>query len=89
MKSKIAASDFFCLLEMMSGKNIELKMNLLTYKKILGKTFGIGDYSQITNPIANINGVKIIFDEGQSNDNVIIQANYVPHTRESLGIEIL
>lgn len=89
MKSKITPNDFFCLLEMMSDKNVELKMNVLTYKKILGKTFGIADYSLITNPIPKINGIKIVFDESQPNDNVKIIANYIPHTRESLDIEIL
>lgn len=58
MKSKIKPSDFFCILEMID-RNIELKMNDLTYKKILGKSLGISDYSAITNIIPNINGEKL------------------------------
>ncbi|MDP3558391.1 MAG: hypothetical protein Q8T03_13545 [Bacteroidota bacterium] len=74
---------------MMSDKNVELKMNALTYKKILGKTFGIDDYSLITKLIPNINGITIVFDDSLSNDNVKVIANYIPHTRESLDVEIL
>ena len=55
-------------------------MNVLTYKKIIGKTFGIDDYSTITNPIPKINGIRIVFDESKPNDNVTLIANYIPHT---------
>ncbi len=89
MKSKITPGDFFCILEMMSDKDIELKMNVLTYKKIIGGTFGIDDYSKISNPIPNINGIKIVFDEIVSADIVTLIANYIPHTRQSFDIEIL
>jgi hypothetical protein len=89
MKSKITPGDFFCILEMMSDKSVELKMNVLTYKKIIGKSLGIDDYSIITNPIPKINGVRIAFDETMPNDNVTLIANYIPHTRESFDIEIL
>lgn len=88
MKSKINSGDFFCILEMMGNNNVELKMNVLTYKKIIGKTFGIADYTTITNPIANINGIKIEFDESKENDIVMIKTKYIPHTRESIEIEI-
>ena len=88
MNSKINSGDFFCFLEMID-RDVELKMNELTYKKILGKTFGISDYSTITNVIPNINGVKIDFDNLMTNDVVKITANYIPHTRESFDIEIV
>ena len=88
MKSKINSGDFFCILEMMGNNNVELKMNVLTYKKLIGKTFGIADYTTITNPIANINGIKIEFDESKENDIVMIKTKYIPHTRESIEIEI-
>jgi hypothetical protein len=89
MKSKITPGDFFCILEMMSNNNVELKMNVLTYKKIIGRTFGIDDYETIKNPIPKINGIRIEFDETKPNDNVTLIANYIPHTRESFEIEIL
>ena len=41
MKSKITPGDFFCILEMMSDKNVELKMNVLTYKNLLGKLLAL------------------------------------------------
>ncbi len=87
MKSKINPIDFFCILEMID-RNIEIKMNELTYKKILGKTFGISEYSTITNLIPKINDVKIDFDNTMINDVVTITANYIPHTRKSFEIEI-
>lgn len=88
MKSKINSGDFFCILEMMDSNNVELKMNVLTYKKIIGTTFGKADYTTITNPIPNINGIKIEFDETKENDIVTIKTKYIPHTRESIEIEI-
>ncbi len=88
MKSKIKANDFFYLLEMMRN-DIELHMNLITYKKIIGTTFGMPDYEKITNPIPNINGVKILFDEDFENNNIRITAKYIPHTTESFEIELL
>lgn len=88
MKSKIRPGDFFCILEMID-KNIELKMNVLTYKKIIGKTFGDDNFAAISNPIPKINGIKIVFDETKTDDNVTIIANYIPHTSESFDIEIL
>lgn len=88
MKSIILPSDFFCFLEMINS-NVELKMNELTYKNILGKTSGISDYSTITNVIPNINGVKIDFNNSMTNDVVTITANYTPHTQKSFDIEII
>lgn len=88
MKSKITSSDFFCILEMMRN-NVELKMNVLTYKKILGKTFGVEDFQSITNPIPCINGIKIDFESSMNNDVVTIIAKYIPHTREKFDIEII
>lgn len=63
-------------------------MNVLTYKKIIGKTFGIDDYETITNPIPKINEIRISFDENIQNDNVTLIANYIAHTRKSFEIEI-
>lgn len=87
MISKINPTDFFCFLEMID-RNIELKMNESTYKKIIGTTFGIKDYSTITNIIPNINGVKIDFDNSMKNDLVTITAKYIPRSRDSFNIEI-
>jgi len=88
MKNKVNASDLFCLLEMMSANNVVLKMNHLTYQKILGKTFGVDDYRSITNIIPKINGLVIDFDESKLDDSVTLIAKYIPHTSESVEIEI-
>ena len=74
---------------MMSNNNVELKMNVLTYKKIIGRIFGIDDYETIKNPIPKINGIRIEFLETIPNDSVTLIANYIPHTTKSCDIEIL
>lgn len=69
--------------------DVELSMNLITYKKIIGTIFGMSDYEKISNPIPNINGIKIVFNEDFSNDDIRITAKYIPHTTESFEIELL
>lgn len=88
MKTKITGSDFFCFLEMIN-RDVELKMNESTYKKIIGDTFGFTNYAAITNVIPNINGLHIIFDNTMSSCDVTITANYTPHTAKSFDIEII
>ena len=73
---------------MMSQNNVGLKMNVLTYKKIIGKTFGSEDYKLITNITPKINGLVIEFDESKLDNSITLIANYVPHTTKLVEIEI-
>ena len=75
MKSKIEAKDFFSITEMI-GKNVVMQMNEYTYKYILGKVFGFNDFKSITNIIANINGLEIVFDKNMKNNEAILISGY-------------
>lgn len=70
----IKYQDFFTITENLD-KNTVLQMNEYTYKKIIGKVYGIKDFETITNVVLQINGIKINFDAEISNNSIYIKGN--------------
>ena len=90
MNSKISAQDFFSIVEMLDATRVKLRMALITQKKIVGLAMGDQNYAQNNSPFPNIlSGVHIIIDESVPANNVIIIADYKPHTSEFVEIEII
>ncbi|MES2417055.1 MAG: hypothetical protein V4541_02650 [Bacteroidota bacterium] len=90
MGTKITALDFFSMVEMFNADRVKLKMALLTQKKIVGLAMGDQNYADNDNPFPDmLSGVKIIIDEAAPPDTVFLIANYTPHSKEFIQIEIV
>jgi hypothetical protein len=90
MGTKITALDFFSMVEMLDGDRVKLKMALLTQKKIVGLAMGDQNYANNNNPFPDkLSGVKIIIDETTPPDTVFLIANYKPHTKEFIKVQIV
>lgn len=70
----IKCQDFFILTENLD-RNTILQMNEHTYKKIIGRVYGIENFETITNVVSQINGIKINFDAEISNNVIAVEGN--------------